>query len=191
MRRLTSDKPLFRDLIDAAVDDPVLFPKCECHRLDHKIVIWDDPAKNFRLRLRMFRNGQYERIHDHRFSFTTLVLRGHHRESFWAARRPLGDDSRLEDFVQLFVREEVTDRVFTLHHTALHSTLVSSDSISLVFRGPPEKPRSFLIGKDKEVGQVWWRVGQFDESPERREHVAMSRETFFDLRRLFVDTGLI
>jgi hypothetical protein len=191
MRSLTENKPLFRRLIDAALYHPVLWPKCESHRLDYKIVIWDAPEKNFRIRIRMYRESQYERIHDHRFSFTTLVLRGGHRESFWAPRISVSDTSKLSDFAQLFVREEVTDRVFTIHHTAFHSTLVTPDSISLVFRGPAEKDRSFLIGKEKETGNVWWRYSQFDETKARRQHVEMTPDVFFMLKKKMEDAELI
>ncbi|MEU5539349.1 hypothetical protein [Streptomyces sp. NPDC020362] len=175
-RRLGDDRALLRALVDRVRRTPELREKCECHALDDKIVIWDAPEKGLRIRLRLANTDQYERVHNHRFSFTAHILSGAYRHTLYATDQPLDETADIGRFWPYFVREEPTGSCFTLHHEQLHTTITEPETISLMIQSPAAKRRAFIIRK--EDGQVWWREGAADESAARRAEVRMSDQRF-------------
>ncbi|MCX4527007.1 MULTISPECIES: hypothetical protein [unclassified Streptomyces] len=171
-RRIGDDRPLLRALLARAVADPVLREKFECHALDDKIVIWDDQAKGLRIRLRLANTDQYERVHNHRYSFTAYILHGAYRHTLYATDQPLDETADVSRFWAHFVREEPAGRCITLDHEQLHTTITEPETISLMIQSPARKQRAFMIRR--EDGHVWYRYGAADETSERRAEVRMS-----------------
>ena len=173
---LGDDRGLLRALVDRVPTMPDLRAKCECHALDDKIVIWDDQAKGLRIRLRLANTKQYERVHNHRYSFTAYLLHGTYYHTMYATDQQLDESADVERFWPYFVREERTGDIITLHHEQLHTTLTDPETVSLMIQSPAQKERAFMIRKSD--GHVWWRVGAAQEDAERRREVAMSDERF-------------
>ncbi|WP_208614757.1 hypothetical protein [Streptomyces regalis] len=173
-RRLGDDRALLRTLVARAVRTPELREKFECHALDDKIVIWDDQEKGLRIRLRLANTDQYERVHNHRYSFTAYILHGAYQHTLYATDQPLDETADVTRFWPYFVREEPAGRVITLDHEQLHTTITEPETISLMIQSPARKRRAFMIRKDS--GDVWYRYGAADESAERRAEVRMSDE---------------
>ncbi|MFS0696657.1 hypothetical protein [Streptomyces nitrosporeus] len=171
-RRIGDDRPLLRTLVARALHTPELRAKFECHALDDKIVIWDDQEKGLRIRLRLANTDQYERVHNHRYSFTAYILHGAYRHTLYATDQPLDETADVSRFWAHFVREEPAGRCITLDHEQLHTTVTEPETISLMIQSPARKKRAFMIRRDD--GQVWYRYGAADESAERRLEVAMS-----------------
>ncbi|MEU6683576.1 hypothetical protein [Streptomyces sp. NPDC046832] len=173
-RRLGDDRALLRTLVGRALRTPELREKFECHALDDKIVIWDDQDKGLRIRLRLANTDQYERVHNHRYSFTAYILHGAYQHTLYATDQPLDESADVSRFWPYFVREEPAGRCITLDHEQLHTTITEPETISLMIQSPARKQRAFMIRRDD--GTVWYRLGAAEESAERRAEVRMSDE---------------
>ena len=173
-RRLGDDRALLRTLLARATRTPELRQKFECHALDDKIVIWDDQAKGLRIRLRLANTDQYERVHNHRYSFTAYILHGAYQHTLYATDQPLDESADVSRFWPYFVREEPVGRCITLDHEQLHTTITEPETISLMIQSPARKQRAFMIRRDD--GRVWYRYGAADEPVERRAEVHMDDE---------------
>ncbi|WP_433386934.1 hypothetical protein [Micromonospora sp. KLBMP9576] len=175
-RRIGDDRALLRALVDRVRRTPELRQKCECHALDDKIVIWDAPERGLRIRLRLANTDQYERVHNHRYSFTAYILSGAYQHTLYATDQPLDETADVSRFWPYFIREEPAGRCITLDHEQLHTTITEPETISLMIQSPARKQRAFMIRRSD--GQVWWRQGAADESAERRAEVQMSDQRF-------------
>ncbi len=171
-----SDRAVLRSLVERTENDPELFALCETHALDDKIVLHNDLPNGYRIRLRLANDEQYERAHNHRFSFTTLILHGTYYQRWYEVNGPVGDQTTLADVKPVCIREEPQGSIFTIDHDTIHSTLTSKDTISLVICGPAMKDKAFIIRMDS--GEVWYKVGKSLETEERKKEVLMTRERF-------------
>jgi len=186
--RIGDDRELLAALVDRAMVVPELREKCEIHTLDDKIVIWDEPAKGLRIRLRLANTKQYERVHNHRFSFTAYLLNGTYYHTLYATDQPLDETADVTRFWPRCIREERTGDILTLHHEQLHTTLTDPDTVSLMIQSPAQKRRAFMIRRSD--GEVWWRVGAADEDEARRQEVRMSDERLAYWRERLVELGI-
>lgn len=176
LRALAADKAYLSSLTHSCRNDEGLFKLCETHALDDKIVIYNGlERQNFRVRWRLANDDQYERIHRHRFSFASLVLKGTHSETLYTYR-PTEGAMKVSDFEPQIVRRMVPGQDFTIHHSTYHSTTTSTGAVALVIRGPAEIVRAPIIRKDD--GTSWFRDGADSESDERKRAVRMSLPTF-------------
>ena len=188
-RRLGDDRELLRALVDRVPSVPELRAKCECHALDDKIVIWDDQAKGLRIRLRLANVKQYERVHNHRYSFTAYLLYGTYYHTLYATDQKLDETADVSRFWPHFVREERTGDIITVHHEQLHTTLTDPETVSLMIQSPAQKERAFMIRKSD--GHVWWRLGAAQEDEARRAEVLMSDERFAHWRSRLDALGVL
>lgn len=186
--RIGDDRQLLGALVDRAMVVPELREKCEIHTLDDKIVIWDEQDKGLRIRLRLANVKQYERVHNHRFSFTAYLLNGTYYHTLYATDQPLDETADVTRFWPRWVREERTGDILTLHHEQLHTTLTDPDTVSLMIQSPAQKRRAFMIRRSD--GEVWWRVGAADEDETRRREVRMSDERLAHWRRRLTELDI-
>jgi hypothetical protein len=190
LRQLAADKELLRHLLLEVADNESLFSKCECHPLDDKIVIYDAmQEKNFRIRFRLATSYQDERPHTHRFSFTTLILRGVYYQTFYTSTNPLDDAIDVNAITPVYMREDQAGSAMTIDHSTIHSTIAAPDTISLLLRGPAVKDRAIIT--HKATGEVEWRIGAEQESMARRQQVQMSIQTYADWCKVIEAAGLI
>jgi hypothetical protein len=196
LAEIAGDRSLMRELVLGTRENPQLWHKCEEGVVEDKIVLWDEPARGFRLRLRMATDYQQEMPHQHRFTFTNLVLRKHYTHRAYSVRGVFGEGTRVEDVSTECVHDDAAGHCFTIHHEAIHSTpLPEPGTINLVLRGPAVKDRAPVLfveargeataNRDQEQepefaerGHVFWRVGEKDESPERRAERQMTEATY-------------
>jgi len=192
LHELAADKDTLRMLIDRAAEDDDLLAQCECHRLLDKIVLYDGLDRGFRVRLHISTSDHLDRPHDHRFSFSSLILAGSYKQ---VRHRIVGEvpdvvdagvqedhqavpiDARVEPE---FATAEQVGSFYSIHHSVIHTTIMADDTVSLFIRGPAEKERSLIT--DRDTGKLWWRYGSQDESPERRAQKVMDLSKF-EMRR--------
>ncbi len=153
-----SDRAVLRTLVERTENDPELFGLCEIHELDDKIVLHNDLENGYRIRIRLANDKQYERAHNHRFSFTTRILHGTYYQRWYEVKGTLDENTTLNDISPVCIREEPAGSVFTIDHDTIHSTQTSKDTISLVICGPAMKDKAFIIRMDN--GSVWYKVGK-------------------------------
>lgn len=221
IRQFAQDKALFRQLLLAVEHDPYLWAKCEEDVVEDKIVLWDDIEKGLRIRLRMSTAYQQQLAHNHRFSFTNLVLRKSYLHRNYVAKGGFDENTLPEDVRPVMLHEDKAGDCFTIHHNALHSTpFTELGTISLVLRGNPVKDRAPVMfkearGRDEalrqlraertgdgaelseiepdtaQVGAMFWRVGEDQESPERRAERQMTKQKYHYWCRELTELGII
>lgn len=220
IREFAEDKALFRRLLFAVEHDPYLWAKCEEDVVEDKIVLWDDIEKGLRIRLRMSTAHQQQLAHNHRFSFTNLVLRNTYLHRNYVARGGFDENTLPEDVQPVMLHEDRAGDCFTIHHNALHSTpFTQLGTISLVLRGNPVKDRAPVMFKEArgredalrqlrdrtsdrgelaeiepdtaQVGAMFWRVGEDKESPERRAERQMTKAKYHYWCHELAELGII
>ncbi|MBD9597681.1 hypothetical protein IB270_33190 [Ensifer sp. ENS05] len=175
-RMIGDDKRLLELLIKRAGSDPKLFDMCECHDLDDKIVLYDDLEQGYRVRLRLAKDEQYERAHNHRFPFTAYILYGQYYQQWYRIEGEPAETTVPADVHLLAKRVEQTGSIFTISADAFHSTQTSPKTVSLMICGPAVRKKSFIINMDS--GRVWGKSGRSSESKEEIEAYKMPRATF-------------
>ncbi|MGN6256093.1 MAG: hypothetical protein ACTHO8_14105 [Solirubrobacterales bacterium] len=193
LHELAADKDTLRMLVDRAAEDDDLLAQCECHRLLDKLVLYDGLDRGFRIRMHISTSDHLDRPHDHRFSFSSLILAGSYKQ---VRHRIVGElpgdvaagvqedhqavpiDARVEPE---FATTEQVGSFYTIHHSVIHTTIMEDDTVSLFIRGPAEKERSLIT--DRDTGRLWWRYGAQGESPERRAQKVMDKSQFAVRRR--------
>lgn len=189
LHRIAGDKPFLRDLVFNVGSDASLFGKCERHELLDKLVLYDDLARGMRLRLHISTPVHSERPHDHRFSFASLILRGAYRHVFFQSAGNDHVEASVNDTTPMFISQENRGSFYLLHHSVLHTTYTTPDTVSLFLRGPATKEHSIIVHRD--TGEIVWREGEAAETPERRQEVAMSVPEYRQIRDRLELLGLI
>lgn len=193
LHELAADKDTLRLLVDRAAEDDDLLAQCECHRLLDKLVLYDGLDRGFRIRLHISTSDHLDRPHDHRFSFSSLILAGSYKQvrhrivgglpedvgaDIQEDHQAVPIDARVEPE---FATTEQVGSFYTIHHSVIHTTIMEDDTVSLFIRGPAEKERSLIT--DRDTGKLWWRYGAQGESPERRSQKVMDKSQFEVRRR--------
>lgn len=175
-RAIGDDKRLLRELLQRVVDTPALFDMCECHDLDDKIVLHDDLERGYRIRLRLAKDEQYERAHNHRFPFSAYILHGKYFQQWYEIEGEPSDSTTPGGVHVLARRIEQTGSSFTISADAFHSTQTTPKTVSLMICGRPVRDKSFII--NMKSGKVWGKIGRKDETVAEIEACKMPREVF-------------
>ena len=164
---LTADRwTLLADLLHDLPRHPDLPAMCETYDFVDKLVLHDDPAHGYRVRLHRFRPGYFDRPHNHRWTFGSKILTGAYRHAQY------GGDAAFEDadpktLTALQIRTEHAGDFYVLHHTAVHSVTAEEGTVSLVLRGPAAKDRFRIL--DAVSGNSFHVVGAKDETAAQRD----------------------
>ncbi|GII65314.1 hypothetical protein Skr01_53990 [Sphaerisporangium krabiense] len=190
LAELAADRRTLRTMIDRVRETPSLLALCERHRLLDKIVVHDAP-NGVRLRVHISTKEHRDRPHDHRFSFTSRILTGAYRHTRHELVGELDEsvpwhvqddvDAVLSEAkaVPRFVTRQTAGSTYSLHHTEVHTTFTTPDTVSLFLRGPSEKDRSLIT--ERETGRLWWRYGADKERQDRRARKQMQPAEFEEL----------
>lgn len=191
LAEVAGDRDNLRRMVEQVRDQPELMALCERHRLLDKIVVHDRRRDGMRLRIHISTREHRDRPHDHRFSFTSRILTGRYRHTRhelvggldpaipWHVQDDV--DARLVDAraVPRFATHQTAGSTYSLHHSDVHTTFTTPDTVSLFLRGPAEKERSLIT--DRETGKLWWRYGAEKERPDRRVRKQMTPAEFDQL----------
>jgi hypothetical protein len=209
LAELSINIELLSALVRRTLDDDRLLSMCERHRPFDKIVIYNADDRNFRIRLHIWRDTEFERAHQHRFSFASRMLQGQYRhilyrqvpaedvsvDPLYARLHPDPEHpdgaSRLDprELTPTLEYDMRTGDGYTLHHEAVHATMISAETVTLILRGPAEKDAAFVA--DVDGGGVYWRLGQRDEDPERTRAKQMGRDDLTRVIGELRDRGIV
>ena len=206
IQEIAGDRAALRDLVLKVGHDEHLLPLCEKVRDFKYLVLYDALDRGFRLRLHRFSEGQEDEPHNHRYSFSSFILKGSYahtlyevadegasREAqpYWELHQPPGtfDPSgeglpglAVTRLSPLMTQTQDTGSVYTLHHATFHATaLPAQNAYSLFLRGPAEKPSAVFL--DPLNRTYRWKFGRAQERPE----VVDARSFTLDDYRLFVE----
>lgn len=191
LEQMWANREIIRTALDAVADTPELLALCERPdpvTLDEvgqpldKIVLYADPESGVRVRLHVFWNGCIDLPHNHRWTFASMVLKGHFRHFMFGDQ---GDDETPFPlpFNALYACEEQQGATYALHHRAMHALVAEENTVSLVIRGPAVKDHSFFV--DTETGERKYHFGADKESPEKEARKKMTPETLRELAEKF------
>lgn len=153
---LSRDQASLAAALAGLPDDPHLMALCEHYDILDKLVLWDDRS-GVRIRLHIFLPGYYDRPHNHRWSYSSIILRGSYQHYLFGDPGDLGPNIDVSRLKPLMVRREVSGSTYTLHHNAIHAVVAEPYTVSLIVRGPAVKDR-FLV-MDRKTGASWWQYG--------------------------------
>lgn len=209
LQELAADKETLRVLTDRIGTDPALLDQCERHELLERLELYDGRDRGFEVRLNFTTPTHSVRPHDHRYSFSTYVLRGGYKH-IWldpgqkiyeagrenVTRRHLdkyNPDQETEVSIAkmrpLFVTTESAGAQYTIHHSTVHATITNPDSLSIIIKGPSEKNRSLIA--DRTTNTIWWRFGRSMETEERIKRKKMPLDYYKTLRAKLATWGII
>jgi hypothetical protein len=184
--RVTDDTEAVRKALVGLPERPDLLKLCEHYDILDKVVLYDDES-GVRLRLHVFLPGYYDRPHNHRWSYASLILSGEYQHYLFG-------DAELDTEIDpaslraLLVRQEQVGSAYALHHTMVHAVVAEPYTVSLVLRGPAVKDR-FLV-MDRKTGESWWQYGAGQESAENAAQKQMSLERLTELAAWFREWDL-
>lgn len=134
-----------------------LVERCEHLRSLDKLVLYDHPESGIRLRLHMFSDEYLDLPHNHRWSYTTLMLAGGYTHYVFEPMREDSHTTPVTDLRPLNVQQVLPGAAYTLDHTVVHSLAASSATMTLVLRGPVMK--SHATWTDRTTNQTWRHEG--------------------------------
>lgn len=157
---IIEDSGAIRTALLSLPERPELMTLCEHYDILDKIVLHSDES-GIRLRLHVFLPGYFDRPHNHRWSYASMILRGEYRHYLFG-NTSLDETIDPGSLTALQVRQEHVGTVYALHHTMVHAVVAEPFTVSLVLRGPAIKDR-FLV-MDRKTGESWWQYGAHQES---------------------------
>ncbi|MFD5089220.1 hypothetical protein ACFWMR_01370 [Amycolatopsis thailandensis] len=186
---LASDPLLLSALVAGIADDSHLADMCEGYDFMHKLVLYDATDLGVRLRLHVYREGFFDRPHNHRWSFASHILRGGYTHRIFGRDDQFGEDTDPDSLLPIHERFEQPGSTYALHHTSVHTVQAEADTISLLVRGPSAKQRFLIV--DAAAGGFFWVYGAAQESPEQRASKRLTRDqlanTITRIQRLIAD----
>ncbi|WP_405901915.1 hypothetical protein OG696_00810 [Streptomyces sp. NBC_00656] len=146
-------------LWDRMEEDDQLAASAEAFNTFQKFVLQDDPETGVRLRLHIFGDHMVEEAHNHRASFSSLILRGSYRHVLYGNVEDIwGDENRPAQAPDpRFIQEQLPGSSYTLDNAFVHAVYANPGTISLVIQGPRDRS-SFRI-YDFVEGTTRTRVG--------------------------------
>ena len=176
LEQLGQDREILGTLLRQAREDPRLRELSEHYDILDKIVLYDAPDSGFRLRLHVFLPGYFDRPHNHRWSYSSLILRGGYTHYLYGSDEGLSKETKVAELRPQMVRTEHAGSSYTLDHSMVHAVVAEPYTVSLIVRGPARK-RRFLV-MDRQTSRVWWQQGAGDESEEEQAAKRMDDDRF-------------
>ncbi|MFE7383317.1 hypothetical protein ACFU9F_23450 [Streptomyces zhihengii] len=177
-------------LWDRMEGDDRLAAGAEAFNTFQKFVLHDDRDTGLRLRLHIFGEEMVEEAHNHRASFSSLILRGSYRHVLYGNVEDVwGDESRPAEAPDpRFVQEQLPGSSYTLHNAFVHAVYANPGTVSLVIQGPRDRS-SFRI-YDFVQGTTRTRVGGAKAAQEPGER-KIGRSELGTLRTELAELGLL
>jgi hypothetical protein len=138
-----------------------------------KLVLWQSPDAEVRLRLHVFFPGYADRTHNHRWSFVSRILSGGYVHSLYGAEQDVlrevtdGGAPRV-----VYAGHVQAGSTYFLHHSLVHSLRTDEVAVSLILRGPSTKTDYFTVA----AAETLWSTGAARESAAERAAKAMTNE---------------
>lgn len=171
--QVAGDPGIVRERLDELENRPDLLSLCEHYDILDKVVLFSDPESGVRIRLHVFLPGDFDRPHNHRWSYASRIIRGTYRHYLFG-NAELDDDTDPTKLPVLQAREEPIGTTYALHHSMVHAVVAEPATVSLVVRGPAVKDR-FLV-TDRDTGEAWWQYGARQETEEEALQKRMTPE---------------
>lgn len=164
--RIVEKRELLVDMLKHILDDPVLLQKTESYDFLDKMVVYSDDDTGIFARISLFHKGYGERIHYHRWNYSSYIISGGYTQKVYGTVNSKKDVSATGYEDILFQETMIPGCVYSLDSSVIHSIHVLTETVSFCIRGKALRDR-FQI-KDTESETVWWQYGSSFEAEEER-----------------------
>lgn len=171
---LRNEPFLLTQLVSSIRGKPDLAEMCEGYDFMHKLVLYDSPELNVRLRLHLYRSGFFDRPHNHRWSFASHILAGGYIHRIFGSDEQFDETTNPDKLSPIHERLELPGSTYALHHSGVHTVQARADTISLLVRGPSAKERFLIL--DASTGGFFWVYGAAQESVDERQSKRLTAE---------------
>lgn len=187
LEQLCRPGPL-QDLLAGVLKDDRLLELSERHSWGDRLVLWDDPVNQWRIRLHRFEDRADE-PHSHRWPFQTLVLHGSYRHALYGPERWVR--SVMENGGSLprpsLVRTERARSCYAIDDEMVHCVKTEADTFSVIVQGPRLKDRALRVRN----GAIAWQKGQASQGAEETRAVLTSSDRVAEIAEIAHRVGLL
>ncbi|MBF6187045.1 MULTISPECIES: hypothetical protein [Nocardia] len=153
------DKDFLRALLTNTEHDPHLQAMCERYDFMDKVVAFDSD-EGVRIRFHLFRPGYFDRPHNHRWPFGSVVLAGEYVHTiFGTPELAATPDNELTVLSESLL---AAGTGYVMSADATHSVVAKADTVSFVVRGPAVRDRFLIL--DRAAGHSFHVYGNQFES---------------------------
>ena len=184
-KRIAADRHSLKELVERAAQDEHLRGLAEKHSELNYIVLYDALDRGLRVRLHRFTEGMEDIPHNHRFNFSSAILKGSYVHTIYETT-PLkedGDDSvtwtldqpershpgaELQDQKELSLRTlisgvQIAGSSYSMYHNTIHKVAMPDENaFSLFIRGPAMQECSLQFVTESNTFR--WKFGRGQES---------------------------
>jgi len=140
---LAADPSRLGALVRRVGEEQALLDDCDCHPVMDRLTLHRDDATGTYLRLHVARGGEEIMPHDHKYGFTTMILRGSYTHVWRRRTGARAGAFTSGDIVPGLVTIERPGSCYCLQYTQVHQTIMERDTVTLFLRGPQRQARSY------------------------------------------------
>ena len=186
---IESDPETLATLLARLEKDRQLQGMCERYDFLDKLVLCDVPATGVRVRLHLYRDGYFDRPHNHRWSFASRIIRGQYVHRIFGQDTDFTEDTDPATLRPIHERTEAQGATYALHHASVHTVQATEGTISLLIRGPAASDRFLIL--DRAAGNSFWVYGAASETSAQRASKVMTSPVLIEaINRARALTGL-
>ena len=211
-KRIAADRHSLKELVERAAQDEHLRGLAEKHSELNYIVLYDALDRGLRVRLHRFTESMEDIPHNHRFNFSSAILKGSYVHTIYETTPPKedGDDSvtwtldqpegshpgaELQDQKELSLRTlisgvQIAGSSYSMYHNTIHKVAMPDENaFSLFIRGPAMQECSLQFVTESNTFR--WKFGRGQESETVVSSRVMSEEEYDDFVDVLNDEDII
>ena len=177
-----------RELLGGVLADERLLKLSERHSWGDRLILWDDPVNQWRIRLHRFEDRADE---PHRSSMAISYPDPARLLSSRAFRPEQWIRARLEEGGSLptpsVVRTEATGSSYAIDNEMVHYVKTEADTISVIIQGPRLKERALRVRN----GSIAWQTGRSAQSDGDMRSVMTTSDRVREIAELAHRLGLV
>ncbi|HUN36811.1 MAG TPA: hypothetical protein VMU95_32850 [Trebonia sp.] len=185
--QLTRPGPL-RELLAGVMADRRLLQLSERHAWGDRIILWDDPVNEWRIRLHRF-ECRADEPHSHRWPFHTKVLHGSYHHAMYGPERWVR--SAFESGGRMpapsLVRTETAGSSYVIDEEMVHYVKTEADTFSVIIQGPRLKKQALRVRN----GGIAWQEGRAAQSADAVRAVLTTADRLGEIGELAYRYGLL
>jgi hypothetical protein len=177
-----------RELLAGVLKDERLLSLSERHSWGDRLVLWDDPVNQWRIRLHRFEDRADE-PHSHRWPFHTQVLHGSYHHAMYGSEKWVR--SVMENGGALpppsLVRTERAGSSYTIDDEMVHYVKTEADTFSVIVQGPRLKERALRVRN----GAIVWQQGRKAQNDQEIRSVLTTADRIEEIAEIAYGFGLL
>lgn len=165
---LSKNKKLICEMLRNIKNNEELIKKSESYDFLDKFIIYSNEAQQIYARISVFNNKYGNRIHYHRWDYSSYILKGGYTQYIYGNLKTGKELIREACSLQPILVEELHEgNIYSLNNSVIHSVNAIPGSVSICIRGKSCRDRFQVI--DTRTNTEWWQYGQKLEAFEEHQ----------------------